>query len=131
LAENIAIVISSPLQRAIQTALTGIPFDLYKQYHGKGSGQGIDGGATFSLNPDLQERSDLLCDTGSSASELAKAFPGLSFGDSGEKWLKKSGRCGPDDDAMQAHVRKSFFKIAEASSMRIERTWLLLLTVFS
>lgn len=85
-------LISSALRRAIQTALTSFSWVLNKKYFDKSSGQGIDGGATFSLNPDLQERSDLPCDTGSSSLKLAKAFPGLSFGGLGEEWLKTSGR---------------------------------------
>lgn len=115
-AENIATIISSPLRRALQTTLAGFSAVLDKQYFDKSSGQGIDGGARLSLDPDLQERSDLPCDTGSSASELAKAFPGLSFGDLGEEWLMKSGRYAPNDDAVRERaerVRKSLFETAK------------------
>jgi len=114
-AANIATIISSPLRRALQTTLSGFSSVLDKQYFDQGSGKGINGGATLSLNPDLQERSDLPCDTGSSASELAKAFPSLSFGDLGEEWLNKSGRYASDDHAVQERaerVRKSLFEIA-------------------
>lgn len=115
-AGNIATIISSPLRRALQTTLAGFSTVLDKQYFDKSSGQGIDGGAGLSLDPDLQERSDLPCDAGSSASELAKAFPGLSFGDLGEEWLMKSGRYAPNDDAVRERaerVRKSLFETAK------------------
>lgn len=115
-AGNIATIISSPLRRALQTTLAGFSTVLDKQYFDKSSGQGIDGGARLSLDPDLQERSDLPCDAGSSASELAKAFPGLSFGDLGEEWLMKSGRYAPNDDAVRERaerVRKSLFETAK------------------
>lgn len=114
---DIATVISSPLRRALQTTLAGFSTILDKQYFDKSSGQGIDGGATLSLDPDLQERSDLPCDTGSSASELAKAFPSLSFDGLGEEWLKKTDRYAPDDDAVRERaerVRISLFEIAES-----------------
>jgi len=114
---DIATVISSPLRRALQTTLAGFSTILDKQYFDKSSGQGIDGGATLSLDPDLQERSDLPCDTGSSASELAKAFPSLSFDGLGEEWLKKTDRYAPDDDAVRERaerVRKSLLEIAES-----------------
>lgn len=116
-AGNIATIISSPLRRALQTTLAGFSSVLDKQYFDKSSRQGIDGGATLSLDPDLQERSDLPCDTGSSASELSKVFPGLSFDDLGEEWLKKSGRYAPDDDAVEKRaeqVRKVLFEKAES-----------------
>ncbi|KAM0704279.1 hypothetical protein Q7P35_008512 [Cladosporium inversicolor] len=116
-ARNVATIISSPLRRALQSTLAGFSSVLDKQYFDESSGQGADGGATLSLDPDLQERSDLPCDTGSSASELAKAFPGLSFDDLGEEWLEKSGRYAPDDDAVAERaerVRKSLFGVAKS-----------------
>jgi len=114
---SIATIISSPLSRAIQTTLAGFSSILDRQYFDESSGQGTDGGATLLLDPDLQERSDLPCDTGSSAVELSKAFPGLEFDDLGEEWLKKSGRYAPDDEAVQQRaerVRKHLAKIAES-----------------
>lgn len=116
-AGNIATIISSPLRRALQTTLAGFSSILDKQYFGESSGQGIDGGAKLSLDPDLQERSNEPCDTGSSASELAKAFPSLSFDDLGEHWLKKSGRYASDDDAVRKRaeqMRKSLFETSKS-----------------
>jgi broad specificity phosphatase PhoE len=116
-AGNIATIISSPLQRALQTTLSGFSSVLDKQYFDESSGQGIDGGAKLSLDPDLQERSDEPCDTGSSASELVKAFPNLSFDDLGEEWLKKSGRYAPTDDTVRERaeqVRKRLFEISKS-----------------
>jgi broad specificity phosphatase PhoE len=116
-AGNIAAIISSPLRRAIQTALAGFSVVLDKQYFDTSSGQGIGSGATLFLDPDLQERSDLPCDTGSPTSELAKAFPSLSFNNLGEEWLKKSGRYGSDDDAVRERaeqVRKNLYEVAKS-----------------
>lgn len=89
---------------------------LDKQYFDESSGQGIDGGAELSVDPDLQERSDLSCDNGSSILGISKVFSGLSFDDLGEEWLKKSGRYALDDDAVREHVkrmRKTLFETAE------------------
>lgn len=116
-AGNIAIIISSPLRRALQTTLAGFSSILDKQYFDANSGKGIDGGAVLSLNPDLQERSDEPCDTGSPASELAKAFSGLSFDGLGKEWLKKSGRYAPNDDAVRERaeqVRERIFEILKS-----------------
>lgn len=116
-AGTIATIISSPLRRALQTTLAGFSSVLDKQYSDESYGQGVDGGATLSLDPDLQERSDLPCDTGSSASELSNVFPGLSFDDLGEEWLKKSGHYAPEDDAVTERaeqVRKSLFEKAQS-----------------
>jgi broad specificity phosphatase PhoE len=116
-AASISTIISSPLRRAIQTTLAGFSSILDKRYFDESSGQGTDGGAKLSLNPDLQERSDLPCDTGSSVSELSNVFPSLSFDDLGEEWLNKSGRYAPDDDAVRERaerVRKNLFKIAKS-----------------
>jgi broad specificity phosphatase PhoE len=112
-AANIATVISSPLKRAVQTTLAGFSSVLDKQYFDESSGQGIDGGATLSLDPDLQERSDLPCDTGSSASELAKAFPELNFDDLGEKWLKKSDWYAASDDAVRERAERTRQNLAK------------------
>jgi broad specificity phosphatase PhoE len=114
---HIATIISSPLRRALQTTLAGFSTILDKRYFDKSSGKGIEGGAKLSLDPDLQERSNEPCDTGSSASELAKAFPSLFFDDLGEEWLKKSGRYAPNDDAVRERaeqVRKGLFEKAES-----------------
>ena len=116
-AAKISTIISSPLRRAIQTTLAGFSSILDQRYFDESSGQGTEGGATLSLDPDLQERSDLPCDTGSSISELSKDLPGLSFDNLGEEWLKKSGRYAANDDAVRERaerVRKSLFEIANS-----------------
>jgi broad specificity phosphatase PhoE len=75
---SIAIVLSSPLRRAIQTTLAGFSEILDKRYFPNDPMQGADNGAILLLDADLQERSDLPCDTGSSKDVLRKAFPGLT-----------------------------------------------------
>jgi broad specificity phosphatase PhoE len=95
--KNIAIILCSPLRRAIQTTLAGFSDILDKRYFPHDPAQGVHDGATLLLEADLQERSDLPCDTGSSVEELTKAFPHLDFGGLDEAWPTKTGRYGPDD----------------------------------
>jgi broad specificity phosphatase PhoE len=103
---NVAVIICSPLRRAIQTTLAGFSNTLDKRYFPNDSGQGADDGANLLLEADLQERSDLPCDTGSSVDDLKKAFPHLDFDGLDESWPTKTGRYGPDDsDVRERAVR--------------------------
>jgi broad specificity phosphatase PhoE len=95
--KNVAIILCSPLRRAIQTTLAGFSNILDKRYFPNDTAQGVHDGATLLLEADLQERSDLPCDTGSSVEELTTAFPHLDFGGLDESWPTKTGRYGPDD----------------------------------
>lgn len=62
--------------RTLQTTLAGYSHILSKQYV-KNSGK--DQGSRLIIDPDLQERSNLPCDTGSEQSRLEIAFPALDF----------------------------------------------------
>jgi len=64
---SVGVIVSSPLRRTIETTLAGFR-DIIE-----------GGGAKLILDPDLQERSELPCDTGSSVGELTERFPGLDF----------------------------------------------------
>lgn len=68
---SVAIVLTSPLTRTLETTLAAFSHILDKQSVGDG---GIDAGARLVLDPDLQERSDLPCDTGSDRATLEEKF---------------------------------------------------------
>ncbi|EXJ70984.1 uncharacterized protein A1O5_05977 [Cladophialophora psammophila CBS 110553] len=77
--KSISVILTSPLQRAIQTSLLAFPNILDKRYFDSQSGQGTDGGAELLIDADAQERSDLPCDTGLDRASLGKMFPHLDF----------------------------------------------------
>ncbi|KAK0702490.1 histidine phosphatase superfamily [Apiosordaria backusii] len=111
---SIAVVISSPLTRAIETTLDAF-------------GSILPGGNNLILDPYLQERSDLPCDTGSPISVLKERFP--SFPDvvwsslsgntselDGDDWLEKKGDYAADDDNVTKRaekVRKILWNVAQ------------------
>ncbi|KAH6690688.1 phosphoglycerate mutase family protein [Plectosphaerella plurivora] len=84
---SIAVVLTSPLTRTLQTTTTGFPQVLGKDVQ-------------LIIDPDLQERSDLPCDTGSGPAELRKAFPGIDFGELEDGWFVKEGLYAADDGAV-------------------------------
>jgi len=103
---SVGVIVSSPLRRTIETTLAGFR-DIIE-----------GGGAKLILDPDLQERSELPCDTGSSVGELTERFPGLDFSElergDGDGWFAKKGRYTGDDDAVTARaadVRKRLWGI--------------------
>jgi broad specificity phosphatase PhoE len=102
---SVGVIFTSPLKRALQTTLAAFPHVLDKQYF-TGSEKGIQNGAKLIIDPDLQERSDLPCDTGSEAAALRAEFPRLDFADIGKEWLVKEGDFGADDDSVQARARR-------------------------
>jgi broad specificity phosphatase PhoE len=104
--ESISCVLTSPLQRAVQTTLSAFSSILNKRYFDAQSGRGVDGGAESLIDADAQERSDLLCDTGSDRDTLEKTFPHLDFSDLPENWPLKEGPYAPDDDALRARASK-------------------------
>jgi broad specificity phosphatase PhoE len=58
------------------------------------------------LDPDLQERSALPCDTGSDRGVLEGAFPGLDFSILPEGWTSKKGFYAADDEAVEERAEK-------------------------
>ncbi|KAL9945953.1 hypothetical protein D7B24_004793 [Verticillium nonalfalfae] len=94
---SIAVVITSPLTRTLQTTIAGFP------HLARG---GEAGGAQLIIDPDLQERSNLPCDTGSERAELEKAFPHLDLGHLGEDWLVKEGLYAADDGAVAKRAQR-------------------------
>lgn len=63
--ENIQLILSSPLRRAIQTALLAFPSKMG------------DGGLQVIAWPEVQEASDLICDTGRDLLEIKAEFEKL------------------------------------------------------
>ncbi|KAJ5505783.1 Histidine phosphatase superfamily clade-1 [Penicillium expansum] len=109
---QVAVIITSPLQRAIQTALAAFPHVLDKRYFGPHSGQGIENGSLLMIDPELQERSAFPCDTGSSREVLEEAFH-IDFSDLAENWHIKEGLYSPDDNAVNVRAKSMRTRVAE------------------
>jgi broad specificity phosphatase PhoE len=113
--ERIAVVTTSPLRRAIQTSLTGLGHVLDKRYFDQASGLGVDHGIALILEPGLQERSAMPCDTGSQCSVLQKEYQNLEFGQLDDSWQAKVGQYAADDDSVirrAARMREKFRQMA-------------------
>lgn len=89
---NIDLIVASPLKRTIYTALLSFEDELKKNKDLKVIGL-----------PELQETSDLPCDTGSSVEELAKEFEGKPVDLSliTPEWNSKKGKWAPSVQAIQ------------------------------
>lgn len=109
---HVAVIITSPLQRAIQTTLAAFPHVLDKRYFSPQSGQGIENGSLLVIDPDLQERSALPCDTGSSREVLEDVFR-IDFSDLAEDWHTKEGLYSPDDAAVKERAKRVRSRVAE------------------
>lgn len=99
---SIAIVLTSPLTRAIETTIAGFGAIIDKSLRGETSGG--EGGAKLILDPDLQERSDLPCDTGSDLETLRSRFSDLNIDSLEEGWYIKEGANTADDEAVTARA---------------------------
>ena len=111
--DKVGVVITSPLRRTIQTTLLAFTDVLDKSYYDRGSGKGIDRGAELVLDPDLQERSSLPCDTGSDRQALEVTFPTLDFSTLLPEWLSKEGLYSADDNAVSLRARKVRGQLSE------------------
>lgn len=115
-ADHVGLIITSPLRRAIQTTLAAFPSILDKRYFDPSSGNGVENGASLVIDPLLQERSALACDTGSDRAVLAEAFPKLDFEGLGKEWPSKDGIFAADDEVVQERakrVRKGLVELSE------------------
>jgi broad specificity phosphatase PhoE len=72
--------------------------------------------AQLIIDPDLQERSDLPCDTGSGRLELSESFPELDFGGLGDEWFVKTGLYAADDDAVTKRAQRFRERLREIST---------------
>ncbi|KAH7345904.1 histidine phosphatase superfamily [Pyrenochaeta sp. MPI-SDFR-AT-0127] len=111
--DKVAAIISSPLRRTIQTSLTGFRHVLDKRYFDEASGSGVKDGIALSLDPDLQERSAMPCDTGSDRQSLKQEFLNLDLEQFNENWQVKSGRYAADDESVTLRAARVREKIKQ------------------
>jgi broad specificity phosphatase PhoE len=97
---EVAIILTSPLRRTIQTALGGFSHILDKRCAIPESNPGIDRGARLIIYPDIQPRADRPCDNGSKRDVLEREFPGLDFSSLKDGWEKKEGAYADTDEAV-------------------------------
>lgn len=93
--DKVDLVVASPLKRTIYTALLSFPREIQEKEL-----------EVIGL-PELQETSDLPCDTGSSPSEVAKEFKGkpVDLGLVAEGWNNKQGRWAAHADAINRRAK--------------------------
>lgn len=95
---DVELVVASPLKRTIYTALYSFPEPIEKRH------------LKVIAMPELQETSDLPCDTGSSPAEVAKEFQSKPIDLSaietpeGQHWNSKTGKWAPNADAIIARA---------------------------
>ncbi|OJJ30426.1 hypothetical protein ASPWEDRAFT_55015 [Aspergillus wentii DTO 134E9] len=104
--DSVGLVIASPLKRTLQTAVVGFA----KCIDGKYTNTGVQNGARFSLEADVQAHSARPCDTGSDISVLREEFLGLSW-DILEEGLDpvfpaKTGAYAPDAEVLRERGRR-------------------------
>jgi broad specificity phosphatase PhoE len=108
--ESVGVILSSPSQRTIQTALAAFPNILDQCYFDTPSGKGVQGGAILMVDPDAQERSSLPCDTCSDLESLQGMFPFLDFSPLSDKeevgWRSKTGFYSEEDDAVKTRAAR-------------------------
>ncbi|PVH93781.1 phosphoglycerate mutase-like protein [Periconia macrospinosa] len=114
--ERIAVILTSPLRRAIQTSLAGFPHVLDKKYYDISLGLGVENGVELTLEPDLQERSALPCDTGSEHPVLKKEFLNLDLDSLSEGWQVKEGKYAADDDSVTLRAGRVRKKLEQLNS---------------
>ncbi|KAL3421717.1 phosphoglycerate mutase [Phlyctema vagabunda] len=86
-------LVASPLRRTLHTCLLSFPSEVQK-------------GLVVKALPELQETSDLPCDTGSQRSALEKEFGvPVDLSRVEEGWNSKTGRWGPASEAIEARAR--------------------------
>ena len=87
---GVDLIVSSPIRRTLYTALLSFEDDIKTKQ------------LTIIALPDLQETSDLPCDTGSSPSHLANEFASyqIDFTHVQPGWNVKTGKWGPDKEAI-------------------------------
>jgi len=100
---SIATIFTSPLTRTLQTTLAGFSHILDKQSL---KNNGSEEGARLIIDQDLQERSDLPCDTGSKRSAHEVAFPLLDFSVLAEDWYAKDGLHAANDSTVVARAKR-------------------------
>jgi broad specificity phosphatase PhoE len=87
--DQVALVLTSPLRRAVQTALAGFGTILDKSSPRPEGNPGIEKGAMLEIYPDIQPGDNLPSETGSDREILEKEFPGLDFSTLYPTWPSK------------------------------------------
>jgi broad specificity phosphatase PhoE len=127
---KVGLIITSLLRRTIQTTLLAFTNVLNKRYYVQGSERGVEGGAELRIDPNLQERSALPCDTGSDRPALEIAFPSLDFSTLYSGWPSKEGFYSADHNAVNDRARKVRGDLREriVESKDIERRDIVVIT---
>jgi broad specificity phosphatase PhoE len=76
----------------------------------------VEGGITLIVDPDLQEWSELPCDTGSDRIDLQKTFPGVDFSVLSPDWHSKTGPNSTDDRAVEERAKKVRQRLAKIAT---------------
>lgn len=129
--DRIAVVITSPLRRTIQTTLRAFPHAF--NWPNSDSGEGdIAQDVELILSPDVQESSNLPCDTGSDIATLSAEFPYLDFSKLPKRWNVKEGKYAAEKSVVQARaaeVRKVLYeKLSEVDSLGSKRKDIVVVT---
>jgi broad specificity phosphatase PhoE len=104
--DRVAVILTSPLRRAIATAIAGFGHILDKTSPRPESSPGIEAGAKLIVYPDLQPRMDRQSDIGSDRGVLEKEFPGLDFSLLTEGWQKKEGLYADEEAVVEDRARR-------------------------
>ncbi|KAF2180857.1 hypothetical protein K469DRAFT_590724, partial [Zopfia rhizophila CBS 207.26] len=89
---------------------------LDKRYYDDSSGFGVENGVELTLEPDLQERSALPCDTGSERHVLKKEFLNLGLESLSESWQVKVGQYAADDDSVTLRAGRKRKKLEQLNA---------------
>ncbi|QYS97843.1 hypothetical protein H0G86_005054 [Trichoderma simmonsii] len=111
---SISVVLTSPLKRALQTTLKGFSQVLALDSVGE---DGQHGAARLLVDRDLQETSDLPCDTGSDRDILEKLFPNIDLTTLDKDWFIKTSMYAADEKAVILRAktfRKKLWNIAKS-----------------
>ncbi|KAL1967103.1 hypothetical protein VTN77DRAFT_3627 [Rasamsonia byssochlamydoides] len=126
--QDVDLVITSPLRRAIQTTLEGFRDVLDWRYFvtagaaaaegGGGGGGGVPDGASLLVDPEVQAHSSRPCDTGSPREVLQSLFPHLStsFAGLALDWQLKQGPYSADDEAVAKRAERVRRRLVERFS---------------
>jgi broad specificity phosphatase PhoE len=129
--DGIAVVITSPLRRTIQTTLRAFPHAFNAPNSASGEG-GFAQSVELILSPDVQESSNLPCDTGSDIATLSAEFPYLDFSKLPKRWNVKEGKYAAEKSVVQeraAEVRRVLYeKLSEVDSLGSKRKDIVVVT---
>jgi broad specificity phosphatase PhoE len=95
--QGVDLIVSSPIRRTLYTALLSFEDDIKSK------------NLTIVALPELQETSDLPCDTGSTPTHLASEFAKyhIDFTHVQEEWNVKTGRWSANEDAIKKRAQEA------------------------